>query len=53
MDLLVLLIHSNSITLIMPKPFQIDSDIQIHIQKTKIPTIILQNLNKIDHLQPS
>ena len=37
MDLLVSLIHSNSITQLMPKPFQIDSDIQIHIQKTKIP----------------
>ena len=37
MDRLVSLIHSNSITQLMPNPFQIDSDIQIHIQKTKIP----------------
>ena len=36
-DLLVSLIHPNSITPLMPNPFQIDSDMQIHIPKTKIP----------------
>ena len=51
MDRLVSLIHSNSITQLMPNPFQIDSDMQIHIPKTKTPNI-LQNLDKIDHLQP-
>ena len=51
MDPLISLIHSNSITPLMPNPFQIDSDIQIHIQKTKAPNI-LQNLDKFDHLQP-
>ena len=50
MDPLVSLIHSNSITPLMPNPFQIDSDIQNHIPKTKTPNI-LQNLDKIDHLQ--
>ena len=35
--LLVSLIHSNSITQLIPNPFQIDSDMQIHISKTKIP----------------
>ncbi len=50
MDLLVSLIYSNSITPLMPNPFQIDNDMQIHIPKTKAPNI-LQNLDKIDHLQ--
>ena len=50
-DRLVSLIHSNSITPLMPNPFQIDMDIQIYISPTKTPNI-LQNLNKIDHLQP-
>ena len=50
-DRLVSLIHSNSITQLMPNPFQIDSDKQNHIPKTKTPNI-LQNLDKIDHLQP-
>ena len=50
MDPLVSLIHSNSITPLMPNPFQIDSDMQNHIPKTKTPNI-LQNLDKIDHLQ--
>ena len=49
-DLLVSLIHSNSITQLMPNPFQIDMDIQIYISPTKTPNI-LQNLDKIDHLQ--
>ena len=51
MDLVVSLIHSNSITALVPNPFQIDMDIQNHIPKTKTPNI-LQNLDKIDHLQP-
>ena len=51
MDPLVSLIHSNSITPLMPNPFQIDMDIQTNIPKTKTPNI-LQNLDKIDHLQP-
>ena len=50
MDLLVSLIHSNSITELMPNPFQIDMNMQNHIPKTKAPNI-LQNLDKIDHLQ--
>ena len=50
MDRLVSLIHSNSITQLMPNPFQIDMDMQIYIPKTKTPNI-LQNLDKIDHLQ--
>ena len=36
-DLLVSLIHSNSITQLMPNPFQIDCDMQTDIPKTKIP----------------
>ena len=51
MDRLVSLIHSNSITQLMPNPFQIDMKIQIYISPTKTPNI-LQNLDKIDHLQP-
>ena len=51
MDRLVSLIDSNSITPLMPNPFQIDMDMQIYIPKTKTPNI-LQNLDKIDHLQP-
>ena len=51
MDLLISLIHSNSITQLMPNPFQIDMDKQIYIPKTKAPNT-LQNLDKIDHLQP-
>ena len=47
MDRLVSLIHSNSITQLMPNPFQIDMDIQIYISPTKTPNI-LQNLDKID-----
>ena len=47
MDRLVSLIHSNSITQLMPNPFQIDSDIQIYISPTKTPNI-LQNFDKID-----
>ncbi len=51
MDRLVLLIHCNSITQLMPNPLQIDSEKQRYIPKTKAP-ITLQNLDKIDHLQP-
>ena len=51
MDRLVSLIHSNSITPLMPNPFQIDCDKNTDIPKTKTPNI-LQNLDKIDHLQP-
>ena len=50
MDGLVSLIHANSITQLMPNPFQIDMNIQTNIPKTKAPNI-LQNLDKIDHLQ--
>ena len=50
MDRLVSLIHSNSITQLMPNPFQIASDMNTDIPKTKTPNI-LQNLDKIDHLQ--
>ncbi len=49
-DRLVSLIHSNSITPLMPNPFQIDMDMQNHIPETKAPNT-LQNLGKIDHLQ--
>ena len=48
---LVSLIHSNSITQLMPNPFQIDRDKNTDIPKTKTPNI-LQNLDEIDHLQP-
>ena len=51
MDRLVSLIHPNSINELMPNPFQIDSDIHRYIPKTKAPNI-LQNLDKMDHLQP-
>ena len=51
MDLLVSLMHSNCINQLMPNPLQIDMDIQKDIPKTKAPHI-LQNLDKIDHLQP-
>ena len=51
MDRLVSLIHSNSITPLMPNPFQIDMNMHTDIPKTKTPNI-LQNLDKIDHLQP-
>ena len=51
MDRLVSLIHSNSITLWIQNPFQIDvMDKQTNIPKTQTPNI-LQNLDKIDHLQ--
>ena len=50
-DALVSLIPSNSITQLMPNPFQIDCDKHTDIPKTKTPNI-LQNLDKIDHLQP-
>ena len=46
-DALVSLIPPNSITQLMPNPFQIDSDMHRDIPKTKTPNI-LQNLNKID-----
>ena len=47
MDVLVSLIHSNSITQLMPNPFHIDMDMHTDIPKTKAPNI-LQNLDKID-----
>ena len=47
MDLLVSLIHSNSITPLIQNPFQIDMDKKNDIPKTKTPNI-LQNLDKID-----
>ena len=50
-QLLVSLIHSNSITPLMPNPFQTDMDKKNDIPKTKAPNI-LQNLDKIDYLQP-
>ena len=51
MDVLVSLIHKNSITQLMPNPFQIDMNKLTDIPKTKTPNT-LQNLDKIDHLQP-
>ena len=51
MDRLVSLIHSNSITQLMPNRLQIDMHKHTDIPKTKAPNI-LQNLDKIDHLQP-
>ena len=47
MDVLVSLIHSNSITQLMPNPFQIDMNKLTDIPKTKAPNI-LQNLDNID-----
>ena len=49
-DRLVSLIHSNFITQPMPNPFQIGMNKLTDIPKTKTPNI-LQNINKIDHLQ--
>ena len=51
MDLLVSLIHPKSINELMPNPFQIDMNMHTDIPKTKTPNT-LQNLDKIDHLQP-
>ena len=46
-DALVSSIHSNSITPLIPNPFQIDMNKLTDIPKTKAPNI-LQNLDKID-----
>ena len=51
MDRLVSLIQPNAINELMPNPFQIDMDKHTDIPKTKTPNIV-QNLDKIDHLQP-